>query len=472
MRTNNVKLALAFALVVLPFARSHAQTDQEKRAIQYISNIHNTFRQIIAHETGAGKQTEFLLRMPGLAIDPKMNMSNEDARLAFFRILDKRPLGDLSGQTSEEQLSGIYRELLYDTEATVKPDPAEIAKLEAAIKKIDDELVDPTSTKDHPKGIIAQYQKYDADYQNALKAYNTAILEEQTGTGNKGTDIGEKRSAKDIAESFLDNPNAGKRDLYRTKQAEQDDLRFALGKLDPFSYRRKVFTTWLEAKGPPPIPRILFYPPLSQWADDSGFSHLNFSSEILHKHEGTRTVNHESSGGWFVFKGHGGGSYSKTFSESQLDNLSIEMDIKQVVLDHIWMDRTVFSATNWKWKTPGAPNTPAAENQVISEGGPRADGLYYGRLPLLPVGLVIGRNIKIHIQLDKKTAEDVKKQIDAGGGGSFLGFSFGTSTSWSNTDKSNFGDVSEAGFEIKAPTIIGYICEIIPKCPAAPATPQ
>ena len=183
-------------------------------------------------------------------------------------------------------------------------------------------------------------------------------------------------------------------------------------------------------------------------------------------------MNHESSGGWFVFKGHGGGSYSKTFSDSQLDSLSIEMDIKQIVLDHIWMDRTVFSATNWKWKTPGAPNTPAAENQVISEGGPRGDGLYYGRLPLLPVGLVVGRNIKIHVAMDKKIGGRNQEANSDRWWRRFPGFSFGSSTSWSNTDKSNFGDVSEAGFEIKAPTIIGYICEIIPKCPATPATPQ
>ena len=178
MRTNTLKLTLLVCTVtVLACFSLQAQTDQEKRAIQYISNIHNTFRQIVAHETGAGKQTEFLLRMPGLPIDPKMDMSNPDARQAFFRILDKRPLGDLSGQTSEEQMSMVYRELFYDTEATVKPDPAEIAKLEAAIKKIDDELVDPTSTKDQPKGIIAEYQKYDVDYQNALQAYNNSILE-------------------------------------------------------------------------------------------------------------------------------------------------------------------------------------------------------------------------------------------------------------------------------------------------------
>ncbi|MEK7954425.1 hypothetical protein [Luteolibacter soli] len=444
---------------------SSAQDAQQQRAIAYVTNVRNTLKEVIAGAAGTGKQTEFLLKIPGLPVDSKMDLSNQINRLSFMRILDKRPLGDLSGQTSEESMAMIYREVLNGTEPKTPTDEDQVKVIRSEIRAIDDKLVVPAAEDEEPtKGVQLKFMKYSQRYQDAVTAYNKSIRDKQTGEGEKGTDENAKFSAMQIAESNLKNANMGNSTEYFDLVGKRDQLRFELDKLDPFVYRREIFNTWLEVQGPPPVPKTLYYPPLAQWEGDSGYVKISFSAETLRKHSGSSSSSASANGGFMMFKASGSGGNSHTFSDEQLNSLSMEMEIKQVVLDHIWMDATVFRSPNWKFKKDG-PGTIEAEKQRISYGKPDENGLYQGRLPLLPVGLVIARNIKINVKMDKKTADEISKQISGGGGGSFLGFSFGASASHSSTDKTKFGDATEGGFEIKAPTIIGYICEVLPECP-------
>jgi hypothetical protein len=165
-----------------------------------------------------------------------------------------------------------------------------------------------------------------------------------------------------------------------------------------------------------------------------------------------------------LWRASSGASYSKDtgFVRSSNTTINISFEARRIVVDNYWLNPLVFQTRSWGW----APNTVGAGLGYICDGNPATNhGICGGVMPLLPVGVLLAKNIKISGNFSEQERNWMHEQISAGASFGFGPFSIGGHYSKRTEKDYIHGQVTGTGVESPQMQILGWFCKPLGKTP-------
>jgi hypothetical protein len=123
--------------------------------------------------------------------------------------------------------------------------------------------------------------------------------------------------------------------------------------------------------------------------------------------------------------------------------------MKRVLISKPWFDWQVFESTAWTW-----------------DRGLVSDGKGGGTMPLFVNSILIVRKVKFESKKIDSLKESIKKELKYDAKGSYGPFSMETKGRDKSENESSLDTEEEGSITIEDPQILGYICTIVPPCPA------
>lgn len=207
------------------------------------------------------------------------------------------------------------------------------------------------------------------------------------------------------------------------------------------------------------------YFPATFWDEAHSKSWTRFSMS----HEEVHTVDESSSTNWGGGGGASVGLWSVSASASYAEQKShyksdgelsgLEVELIRIPIRRSWWDPTVFWDRGWKFD-------PQVSKAVLSDGQRPPSG----EMTAYVTALIVARNLKLGVKLTSEENSHVATQFSASGSVGWGPFSVKGNYS-RNTDRKTHDFVqTNAGLEAAGMQIIGFICELLPKCPDPDST--
>lgn len=429
------KLSMVVALLALllqTWSPTCAKTPQEM-----LRNLKDQLYQALAVRTlDESSVTTFVMTLPGIPLDPDINLTQDDDIRALYAVLNFVPTGDVTGQNSSDKMSDIYLRILDGSKNLVEnPKKPELEQQAVDLDKRIEALQDA-------------YFQYKLEY---VVAQNAANLARASNAPDKAI----LQTRADQAKANWELRSKGNKAEYEDLRNRFQRLRFDIEGGEPWGARRAKYDSAENAGFP-----VFTWPKYSAWAKDNGWMKVTFSTSDLQTSEHHTNVEWNGGGsyGFWGFRARGGGSTTVDTSQSELDKLSISFEVKRVLIDRQWLDASVFRSKKWTWKDP--------TETLISFGKFNRDkNIFEGRMPLLPTSIILIRRVKLASNWSKELQNQIASQMSASGGWGFGPFSVGGSYKNSSRDSNARVQVTDAGIEIPDVQIIGWICDILPKTP-------
>ena len=207
--------------------------------------------------------------------------------------------------------------------------------------------------------------------------------------------------------------------------------------------------------------RTLTYPRYEDWKLDAGWTTVTLSDDELESKSEYRHI--DAGAGASYRRWWGGGSASASVQQTDFNSrltkkgLSITLQVKGVTIYRPWMDALVFRSRAWRLnKNQGV--------DIISTGDPDKPGK--GLMPLMPVRLLLARKILFKGNWSQEDRALFERHIRSSASGGWGPFSFHAHYNQDDKKESFTAKVSTAGIECPDTQILGFVCDIIPKCPS------
>ena len=273
--------------------------------------------------------TTFVMALPGIPLDPDIDLTQSDDRQALFTLLNFVPTGDITGQNSSDKMSDIYLRILDGSKSLVN-NPAQ-PQLKAQADALESQW----------GAMNDAYFQYELAYLDAQRAANIAWAKNDP---NKTVLQAKAQQAKVNWELST----KGNKTQYEQLRNQWKQLRFDMEGGEPWGARRAKYEL-AENVGFP----VFTWPKYSSWAKDNGWMKVSFSSSNLQSSQHESTVQWGGGGGFFGFGARAAGSKTVVVSQENLDKLSIVFEVKRVLIDRQWLlIASVFRSRKWAWKDP------------------------------------------------------------------------------------------------------------------------
>lgn len=151
------------------------------------------------------------------------------------------------------------------------------------------------------------------------------------------------------------------------------------------------------------------------------------------------------------YKGH------KTFSSADTSDVGFEFEIAQAVLVRPWLNTWIYSNRSWMG------GSLIGGDGSISSGQSPPDAS--GMMPMIPVSMILVRNVKIHLDWSKEKNRTSYEKLQSSASGGFGPFSAKANYSHEKSRNYHYSKKVENGLEIDGAQIIGFVCEVLPKSP-------
>jgi hypothetical protein len=429
-RVNAAANTVVILALLLPSAAAYAISPQEM-----LRNLKDNLYQALAVKTLDDTSiTTFVMALPGIPLDPTIDLTQPDDVRALYTLLNFVPTGDVTGQNSSDKMSDIYLRVLDGSKNLVENPKKPQLQQEA----------DALETR--WGGMYEAYFQYQQAYLTAQSAANVAAAKHLPTKEAL-------QSTADQAKAAWELSSKGHKTQYELLRSNWKKLLFDIEGGEPWAARRAKYDT-ADNQGFP----VFTWPRYSAWQSDNGWMAVSFSSSDLQRSEHHSTVQWGGSAGFFGFGARASGGTTVNTSQESLDKLSISFEVKRVLIDRPWLDASVFRSKKWTWKDPAeTPISYGHFNTTLR--------LFEGRMPLLPTSIVLIRKVKLSSNWGSTVANEIRTGMGAAGGFSFGPFSIGGSYGNSSHDSSQRVQVTDAGIEIPDVQIIGWICDILPKSP-------
>src|SRR5260221_8996056 len=156
-RVITVIKAVAFALCL-----SQTRAEEPVSADNFVSNLKRMVRAAVTDaKVDKDAFTVFVLSIPGLGLDPKVDPNKPADAKALYFMLNRLPSGDLTGQTTADSMADIYGKVFTNSKIVGPPPDPSIVK---RIADLTTEL----------KSLKKDYYQYQSAYVTACIAYNKA----------------------------------------------------------------------------------------------------------------------------------------------------------------------------------------------------------------------------------------------------------------------------------------------------------
>ncbi|MBL8829960.1 MAG: hypothetical protein JNM18_23475 [Planctomycetaceae bacterium] len=167
-------------------------------------------------------------------------------------------------------------------------------------------------------------------------------------------------------------------------------------------------------------PLSYFVPPVETWLDDAGWYATSFSQvDAGGRYE--RHARRYSRGGDLGFVTIGGGKTEvKEYLLPTVRQFSYKLELKRVLIFRPWFDVSLLEDRGWTWREKKAGAYPLVARAPGAEGVPVESPDVYKMqsvgLPLIPVELILAKDLEISARVGKAEWDRAKTAAQAGGG--------------------------------------------------------
>jgi hypothetical protein len=440
-------LALALAVGAAPLT---AQMPED-RSTAIITAMYTKLQKIFAPEGKTGPTSYLTLANPGVRFDPKLDpKTNPDDDFLMARMLDDALMPAPQYTTGTMSISSVYEYIFAFKE---QPD----FKLSENDQKELQRLMDLTSdTSPKYQAYLDRQSKYlDAiiAYESAkangstpalLNTYQTKVNNAQNAWNTQGYKQEIESAQEKIQELNAKDPGFWWNNLRNRMNAQ-------------FNYaadgKTGYYKTWT-------------YPQYSDWGKDEGWTTYKLSDSEVEATKTSKQVDSgfEASYGKGLWNASASASYKSNHQNSKttVKNLSIEMQVKAVNIYRPWLEGLVLKSKTWRFNATANPNRVAEGDMAKYKGlGPNQLPM----MPLIPVRLILAKGIKFKGQFSQEEKDLFERSIKTKVNVSYGPISVGGHYNQDDSKDYFNAKMSDAGIEAPDVQIIGYVCDIVPKCP-------
>jgi len=188
---------------------------------------------------------------------------------------------------------------------------------------------------------------------------------------------------------------------------------------------------------------------------DGSWTDFEFSKATDKGSSQSRQISYgaEVSASWGLWSASGsvGGTTKTERSQSDTTGLTVSAKLLQVPIQRSWLNATIFGNRNWKWSKSGSGE------DISKSGSPPS-----GKMPLIPVSMILAKNVSIKMDMESKTNKSAMSEISTKASGGWGPFRVAGNYSQKDESKEHDATVSAAGLSVAGAQIIGMICTIVP----------
>ena len=370
----------------------------------------------------------------------------------------------------QNRISHIYESALKGSEVA---DTAPSADAQERINKIRAALVETVEKTDsdtgekfieqRPSKMVASYNKYAAEYLQALDDYINLMGKATTGSAadvQRASMLGPQKY-KQVSSAYDMWESQGYKTAYEKMLADLTQLEgvsMSLLKKEYLEIFNKSRRTSLIDSSDYSVARIV---PASFYESD-GWTNYSFSSSTLKSVDTTKTQKYSGGARYGLFGG-AKGSHERLDASNQIDfeGATMEFKLTQVPIVRPWFREDFLTSTKWRFKS-GADAGTTNPADLLSNGDPAN---LEGRLFAYPTVILFARDIKITKTLYDKLSTEAN-QSSSGKGIFNLGpFSLGAKASYNRSEKTVNVEQENDKMAVTGMQIIGFRNHTLPRCP-------
>jgi hypothetical protein len=424
-----------------------------------------------------GRDTYLSISRPGVPITPESltfsflasTLKEADAAAGFADFANIIPADAPFWQPSSRRVFDEYwrcidQPILPVTELS----EAEVKKLNKAREVLEAETV----VVDHNTGEIRKvatesmlYERYlarEAAYLTALDSYNSSF---EDYVRRKDSDpnaelIWLKREpalSKRVKSSYQRWQAAGMMQIQSAISVRDSLERRGAERI--FDERRQRFQQHARGLGADGAQfQFTKYFPDRFWESPDNWTRVSFVHNEVHKVD-EHTVERIGGGagagfGLWSF----GGSFQRNkddkYARCDTNDVDIAFSLAKIPIRRSWMDGGVLRSRNW-----------ALNYDLTSRAENFSDGAGKGTMPLVPVALLVARDVRLNFSMSSEVNTYAMEEISGSARAGWGPFSV-RGNYYKKTEKQTHDFVRDGkGLEIKGMQVIGFVLESVPKCP-------
>jgi hypothetical protein len=197
------------------------------------------------------------------------------------------------------------------------------------------------------------------------------------------------------------------------------------------------------------------------FATSPGWAKFTYFSQDFASHYEKSTSKWAGKGGFlgpFALGGQASGSKESTLEKQKTSNFRAEFEFTQIPVCRPWFDPGFFSMRGWTLDNMWDLNFGAKK---VSDGAEKP----VGRLIAYPTTALFVRNVKFQFDEAESMTNTLKTQSGAGGAFHWGPIALGGSASRGKEVRDVKSSAKGNGLEVTGMQLIGFVNNIIPKCP-------
>lgn len=392
------------------------------------------------------------LLSPGMFIDPKFDLKNADNKYLWSSLLNAVPLPNFIYGNSGQSINALTDSILTGKELPLIQLTPEQRK---TLKEAEDLLLDKDG--DPTKYYIA-FAKYQSEYYDALTTFNEA----KENASNDGTPIPPSVTNK-LKQAKQNWDLMG----YRSKVEKAMSTINNLSDLDPNNWWQKLrdrFDRYQEQASQGDFAVTNTYPAYKEIFNNDGWTKFTFTQSDYKNQETSKSV--DTGGGasvnYGLWRASAEAGYKKDegFKSTEAQNIDISVELKRVDIMRPWLEPLMFRSRAWRW------SKGSAFAESISDGVDASQGQTpTGVMPLFPTTLIISRNFVVKADFSQEETAWFEEQITSSASVGFGPFSINGHYNQTTKGSEVKGNASANGIASPDIQILGWLCNVMPKCP-------
>ncbi|HUE78580.1 MAG TPA: hypothetical protein VMN38_02985 [Sphingomicrobium sp.] len=402
----------------------------------------------------AGQVDALVLASPGYILDEaNVDYNNPNGRRIVFNLIDSSLRPSWILRFSGGKTSDVYSDILTNHTTSVVTMTAQQRDNLTKARAI---IFDPKTNS----GFSQRYRNF-ADARRELAAEMEAVQTWQRANPNDSIPATMVARLSDAREKY---DLVAEKNVILAAKATIDSLE----NLDPAVFWGKALDRYQTNQLPVGanfVPIYDFYPAYPTWLDQSvSWTRIKFDDSDVNTVATSSRSNWNAggSGRWGLW--NVGGSYGQSESRSSFEldaqSFSVDFEVLRVKIDRPWMNYAVFGSRTWKW-SPASAN----DKKLISDGNTSESSPPDGIAPLLPVEILIARNVSLTGNWNTSLKTTYSNQRSGGARVGWGPFSFGGGGGSSYDETKERVQISGNTITSPAPQIIGLLVQVLPKSP-------
>lgn len=204
-----------------------------------------------------------------------------------------------------------------------------------------------------------------------------------------------------------------------------------------------------------------FYPaytfPHKWWADADGWTNLHVKSdyEYLHTESHTKKAGGEASVNVGLFSLGGEGGYSKEHEKEEKETENLQISLKVAIVDIVrpWLRLSWMKSSNWKIRGEKAGKVSGGKISQLNNDL---------MLPLVPVQVIVARDIQLKADWSDKTKEKLESSVNAKAKVGYGPFTISGKYEQGDKEETVTSQINGNTLTVEGMQIIGFICSCPP----------